>query len=65
VQVRRSPKALWVADRLALHQSDLAGALPLLRDCAALAKRLGDASAEAHATEFFATPGGYERSART
>ncbi|WP_315987478.1 ATP-binding protein [Actinomadura sp. HBU206391] len=46
-------KAMWVAGRFALHQSDLAGGLALLRECTALANRLGDASAEAHATELF------------
>ncbi|TMR04926.1 tetratricopeptide repeat protein [Actinomadura soli] len=46
-------KALWVAGRLALLQSDLSGAELLLRDCADLAKKLGDPSAEAHAMELF------------
>ncbi|TYC15946.1 tetratricopeptide repeat protein [Actinomadura syzygii] len=46
-------RALWVAGRLALLQSDLSGAELLLRDCAALAEKLGDPSAEAHVTELF------------
>jgi predicted ATPase/DNA-binding CsgD family transcriptional regulator len=45
-------KALWVAACLALMPGDLEPALAMLDECHALARRLGDASAEAYAIEY-------------
>ncbi|MEU8146387.1 LuxR family transcriptional regulator [Nonomuraea sp. NPDC048901] len=43
--------ALWVDSLLALHQGDLKTALPQLEECQILARRLGDESALAFATQ--------------
>ncbi|MFD1541044.1 ATP-binding protein [Nonomuraea guangzhouensis] len=44
-------KALWADGLLALHQGDLKAAMPRLAECHALARRLGDRSAIAFATQ--------------